>query len=208
MLASPNFSPENAKTQIGHIHSAADRLTQMVESLITDAMADALNITIRREPIDLASLIKDIAEANQPLADKKEQRIEVTAPTGQPIACDGDRIREAIDNLISNAIKYSPIGGQIELRLDQRADAARISVKDEGPGMSAKDIARLYGRFQRLSAKPTGGESSVGLGLSIVKRIVDLHGGAIGAESAGPGLGTTFTLTLPAKDEAAEQRAM
>jgi signal transduction histidine kinase len=173
----------------------------MVESLITDAMADALNITIRREPVDLAILVKDVAEANQPLAAKKQQLIQVSAPFGKPIACDGDRIREAIDNLLSNAIKYSPIGGRIELSLDLQAAGAHIRIKDEGPGMSAKDISRLYGRFQRLSAKPTGGESSIGLGLSIVKRIIDLHGGAIGAESAGPGLGTTFTLTLPAAKE-------
>lgn len=205
MLADPAHTIENAQAQINHIHAAADRLTDMVESLITDAMADALNITIRREPVDLAVLVKDVAEANQPLAAKKQQLIQVSAPLGTPIACDGDRIREAIDNLISNAIKYSPIGGRIELSLDLQADCAHIRVKDEGPGMSAKDISRLYGRFQRLSAKPTGGESSIGLGLSIVKRIIDLHGGAIGAESPGPGRGTTFTLTLPAaKEDSAE----
>lgn len=198
MIGNAKFSPDNARAQIQHIHSAADRLTQMVESLITDAMTDALDITIKREPVDLAVLVKDVAEANQPLAAKKEQSIEVSAPSGQPIACDGDRIREAVDNLISNAIKYSPIGARIELSLDQRGDGAHIRVKDEGPGMTEKDISRLYGRFQRLSAKPTGGETSIGLGLSIVKRIVDLHGGAIDAESKGPGFGTTFTLTLPA----------
>ena len=201
MLADSNHSVANTQAQIKHIHNAADRLTDMVESLITDAMADELNITIRREPVDLATIVKDVAEANQPLAAKKHQLIEVSAPTGKPIECDGDRIREAIDNLISNAIKYSPIGGRIELSLDLQADGAHIRVKDEGPGMSEKDISRLYGRFQRLSAKPTGGESSIGLGLSIVKRIIDLHGGAIGAESAGPGLGTTFTLTLPTARE-------
>ncbi|MEZ5788839.1 MAG: DUF3369 domain-containing protein [Xanthobacteraceae bacterium] len=204
MVGNAGFSADNAKTQIKHIHSAADRLTQMVESLITDAMADALDITIRREQVDLATLLKDVAEANQPLAAKKEQSIEVSAAVGQPIACDGDRIREAVDNLISNAIKYSPIGARIELSLDQRATGAHIRVKDEGPGMSEKDISRLYGRFQRLSAKPTGGESSIGLGLSIVKRIVDLHGGAIDAESEGPGHGTTFTLTLPVAQPDAE----
>jgi signal transduction histidine kinase len=73
-----------------------------------------------------------------------------------------------------------------------------IQVRDEGAGLSPEDLSRLYGRFQRLSAKPTAGESSTGLGLSIVKRIVDLHGGSIDAESGGPGHGTTFILTLPA----------
>jgi signal transduction histidine kinase len=72
-----------------------------------------------------------------------------------------------------------------------------IAVADEGAGLTEEDISRLFGRFQRLSARPTGGESSTGLGLSIVKRIVELHGGRVGAHSAGPGRGTTFTIRLP-----------
>jgi signal transduction histidine kinase len=72
-----------------------------------------------------------------------------------------------------------------------------ITVTDEGAGLSAEDMSRLFGRFQRLSAKPTGGESSTGLGLSIVKRIVELHGGTVSAQSPGPGRGSTFTIRLP-----------
>ena len=78
------------------------------------------------------------------------------------------------------------------------ADSTIIRVSDEGAGLSPEDLGRLFGRFQRLSAKPTGGESSTGLGLSIVKRIVDLHGGQITADSHGPGQGSTFTIVLPA----------
>ena len=83
-----------------------------------------------------------------------------------------------------------------------------ISVKDEGAGLSQEDLGRLFGRFQRLSAKPTAGESSTGLGLSIVKRIVELHGGTVAAESPGPGRGSTFTMRLPmaAADADAAQR--
>ena len=77
---------------------------------------------------------------------------------------------------------------------------AIIRVKDEGPGLSAEDMSRLFGRFQRLSAKPTAGESSTGLGLSIVKRIIDMHGGEVTAESAGPNKGSTFTIVLPATE--------
>ena len=73
-----------------------------------------------------------------------------------------------------------------------------VAVRDEGPGLSPEDVARLFGRFQRLSAKPTAGESSTGLGLSIAKRIVELHGGFIQTESGGPGRGATFTILLPA----------
>jgi signal transduction histidine kinase len=75
-----------------------------------------------------------------------------------------------------------------------------IRVADEGAGLSPEDIGRLFGRFQRLSAKPTAGESSTGLGLSIVKRIIDMHGGQVNANSRGPGQGSTFTVILPATE--------
>jgi len=111
--------------------------------------------------------------------------------------CDIDRIREAIDNLVSNAIKYSPVGGRIAVVVTEDEDNAMIRVSDEGAGLSPEDLGRLFGRFQRLSAKPTAGESSTGLGLSIVKRIIDMHGGEVTAESPGPGQGSIFTVTLP-----------
>jgi signal transduction histidine kinase len=111
--------------------------------------------------------------------------------------CDADRMREAIDNLVSNAIKYSPVGGKIAVAVSHEKNSTIIRIADEGAGLSPEDIGRLFGRFQRLSAKPTGGESSTGLGLSIVKRIVDMHGGHVTAESNGPGRGSTFTLILP-----------
>jgi signal transduction histidine kinase len=103
-----------------------------------------------------------------------------------------------VDNLVSNAVKYGPVGSAITVEVKARGDRNAIAVHDEGPGLSPEDVARLFGRFQRLSAKPTAGESSTGLGLSIAKRIVELHGGSIGTESGGPGQGATFTILLPA----------
>ena len=170
---------------------------QMVDDLVADAMADALDITIRREPVDIAVLVQEVAEANRPLATRKAQTITVVAPPNHAAMCDSDRIREAIDNLVSNAVKYSPIGGTIDLLVAQEDGGIVVQVKDEGAGLSPEDISRLFGRFQRLSAKPTAGETSTGLGLSIVKRIVDLHGGRVMVESAGPGQGATFKMTLP-----------
>ena len=115
--------------------------------------------------------------------------------------CDGGKtLREAIDNLVSNAIKYSPIGGKIAVAVTHEGSDTVIRIADEGAGLSPEDLGRLFGRFQRLSAKPTAGESSTGLGLSIVKRIIDMHGGHVTAESTGPGQGSTFTVTLPATE--------
>src|SRR5947207_687334 len=188
---------DNANMQIAYIRDAANRLTEMVDDLVADAMADALDITIRREPVDISTLVQEVAEANRPLAARKEQTITVAAPPHHAAMCDADRIREAIDNLVSNAVKYSPIGGAIDLLVGQENGGILVQVKDQGAGLSPEDISRLFGRFQRLSAKPTAGETSTGLGLSIVKRIVDLHGGRIAVESAGNGKGATFNMHLP-----------
>jgi signal transduction histidine kinase len=175
----------------------------MVDSLLAEAMADALNISIRREPIGVPALVREIVEASRPLSEKKQQRIEVDAPESLTVSGDPDRLREAIDNLVSNAIKYSPIGGEIAISVKRHDGDVLIRVSDNGPGLSPEDMSRLFGRFQRLSAKPTAGESSTGLGLSIVKRIVELHGGQVEAESRGAGSGTTFTVALPLQTERA-----
>ncbi|HEY7664757.1 MAG TPA: DUF3369 domain-containing protein [Xanthobacteraceae bacterium] len=197
MIASAGALDENVNLQVTYIRDAANRLTQMVDDLVSDAMADALDITIRREPVDIAVLVEEVAEANRALANRKKQVIAVVAPPDHVATCDSDRIREAIDNLVSNAVKYSPVTGTIDLLVGREGGHIVVEVRDQGPGLSPEDISRLFGRFQRLSAKPTAGETSTGLGLSIVKRIVDLHGGQIRVESAGPGKGATFKMTLP-----------
>jgi signal transduction histidine kinase/CheY-like chemotaxis protein len=197
MIAGAGALDDSVQAQIAQIRDAANRLTEMVDDLVADAMADALDITIRREPVDISVLVQEVTEANRPLAARKEQIITVSAPPNHTALCDSDRIREAIDNLVSNAIKYSPIGGVIDIMVTQEAGNIVIQVKDQGAGLSPEDISRLFGRFQRLSAKPTAGESSTGLGLSIVKRIVDLHGGRITVASAGQAKGATFNMQLP-----------
>ena len=197
MIAGAGALDENVKVQIAYIRDAANRLTEMVDDLVADAMADALDITVRREPVDITVLVQEVAEANRPLAARKQQTITVAAPANHIVMCDADRVREAIDNLVSNAVKYSPLGGAIDLLVGEEDGGILVQVSDQGAGLSPEDISRLFGRFQRLSAKPTAGESSTGLGLSIVKRIVDLHGGRIAVESASPGQGATFKMTLP-----------
>jgi signal transduction histidine kinase/DNA-binding NarL/FixJ family response regulator len=188
---------DKIKEQIGHIRGSAMQLTGMVNDLIADAMMGALDISIRPEPVDLAAMLAEVVTSNRALAERKRQSIQLAAPPFRWATCDPDRLREAVDNLVSNAIKYSPAGAKIELSLSGDDSITAISVKDYGPGLSEEDISRLFGRFQRLSAKPTGGESSTGLGLSIAKRIAELHGGSIEAESPGLGQGSTFTIRIP-----------
>ena len=110
---------------------------------------------------------------------------------------DEDRIVEALDNLVFNAIKYSHPGQKITVSARQLPDTIEIEVRDEGQGLTGEDCARAFRQFQRLSAKPTAGESATGLGLAIVKAIAEAHGGTVNVSSAGKGQGATFTLSLP-----------
>ncbi|MGE3727559.1 MAG: sensor histidine kinase, partial [Candidatus Sericytochromatia bacterium] len=109
---------------------------------------------------------------------------------------DFSRLKPVLDTLISNAIKYAPPATLIELSVSQMGQRARVLVKDQGPGFSAEDKEHVYGYFQRLSAQPTAGESSTGVGLAIVKQIVDLHQGHIQIDSE-PGQGAIFVVDLP-----------
>lgn len=197
IISAPNPALDLACVQIEHIRTSAKRLTGMVDSLMADALNDALDITIRREPVDAGALVREVVAANRPSAERKSQIVSVAAPEDLVLSGDQDRLREAIDNLVSNAIKYTPSGGSIGVQVNAVPDGIEISVRDDGAGLMPEDMARLFGRFQRLSAKPTAGESSTGLGLSIVKKIAELHGGRISARSDGPGRGSTFTLVLP-----------
>jgi len=105
------------------------------------------------------------------------------------------RLVQIFDNIMSNAIKFSPQGSNIYVTLNQNGKMSKVSVRDEGPGMSEEDQSRMFGNFQRLSAQPTGGEKSTGLGLAIVKKIIDAHKGTIEVDSK-LGSGSTFSFLL------------
>src|SRR6202048_1177745 len=135
---------ENVTAQVEHIRdatpAAAGRLPSMVDHLISEAMADAFDISIRREPVDVAGLVSEVADANQPLATNKQQTITVSALPNFVTMCDADRMREAIDNLVSHAIQYSPIGGKISVVVSHEQNKTVIRIADEGAGLSPEDL--------------------------------------------------------------------
>jgi signal transduction histidine kinase len=136
---------------------------------------------------------------NHTAAARKNIRIAEDLRDTGPIDADEDRVIEALDNLLSNALKYSHPGSLVTVtaRADAAAGMAEVRVADHGLGMNADDLARAFQRYQTLSAQPTGGESATGLGLAIVKAIADAHGGSVAAASDGKDQGSTFTLRLP-----------
>ena len=181
------------------VQRAQDRLAGRIETALAEMAEDATDLAVTLRPIELGGVVTEVVAGCRPLADRKEQTLALAIEPGIVIEADRFRLAEAIENLVTNAIKYSPLGSPIGIAVERVPDAAaaRIAVRDAGPGLTDADKARLFRRFERLSAQPTGSESSTGLGLAIAKRIVELHAGSIAAESDGPGRGATFVITLP-----------
>jgi signal transduction histidine kinase len=178
------------------IHSLSQDMLNLVNDLLDVSVIESGKLELKRQPGSLKVLIEERIHINSILAKNKQMKLHESLATVPEVSFDYSRIAQVVDNLISNAIKYSPSGSNIFVSLNQQGMKAQISVRDEGPGIEPEEQKRLFGEFQRLSTKPTGGEKSTGLGLSIVKKIVEAHNGTTAVESQ-PGAGSTFTFILP-----------
>lgn len=179
----------------------------LVKNLLNSSAIENGQMRLRLTTLDASQVVASVVAQNQPIAKRKQQTIELHLQPDCFVHADPALLYEVVDNLLSNAIKYSPVGKTIWVSVTKRDPAAHaastprcilITVRDEGQGLTEDDKARLFGKFQRLSAVPTCGESSTGLGLSIVKQVVELHGGKVWAESEGRYKGATFFVQLSA----------
>ncbi|MDP2965868.1 MAG: ATP-binding protein, partial [Pelolinea sp.] len=178
---------------IGRIHSSALRMLEMVNTLLDVSVIESGHLELHLSKGAVKPLLEEHIQISRLLADKKNITIHSSLHDTPDISFDKDRISQVFDNIISNAIKYSPQGSSIYVSLDSTNGYVRVSVRDEGPGISREEQGKLFHEFQRLSSKPTGGEKSTGLGLAIVKKIIDYHKGKIEVESQ-PGKGSTFII--------------
>jgi ligand-binding sensor domain-containing protein/signal transduction histidine kinase len=181
----------------GQSARAAQRMLDIVNRLLQSDALERAGLPVVTHAVDVGRLALAVASALEFQAEAKKQRIHVSAPAPSSVEGDEEWLSQVLENLLGNAIKYSPPRRSIWLSVERTPAAVRLEVRDEGPGLTAEDKGKLFGRFQRLSAQPTGGESATGLGLFIVKQLVDLHRGRIWAESDGPGRGTRFLVELP-----------
>jgi signal transduction histidine kinase len=181
------------------IERGAGRMLNIINDLLKSMRYELVTIELHKQPYDVAEVIKTVVQNNLSQMEQKEQRLNLDLAPNCIADIDVSRMQEVFDNLVSNAVKYSPKGATINIsvQLNEEADSVVAAIQDEGQGLSEDDKAKLFGRFQRLSAQPTGGESSTGLGLSIVKQIVELHSGKVWAESDGISKGATFFVELP-----------
>lgn len=182
-----------------NIHHSADGMLELIKNVLDSASLELGKINVRIEPFSLSFLLLGVYETFSFPATQKGQTIIIEVEENIVLEGDSERLRQVFNNLLSNAVKYSPTGKKIWFRaFAVEGNNVRVEVLDEGPGLTDEDKSKLFGFFQRLSAQPTGGESTNGVGLAIVKKIVELHHGKIWVESE-YGYGAKFIVELPVK---------
>jgi signal transduction histidine kinase len=178
------------------IASAALRMRDLVTNLLDANAIEQGKFTSNVERCNLRALVEQSVDHNQPSATRKNIAIRVGTSDGLWAKADRAATLQILDNLISNAVKYSPPNTTVHVHTLPETDSILVSVRDEGPGISESDQKKMFQKFTRLTARPTGGESSTGLGLSIVKRLAEAMSGSIQCQSV-IGFGSTFLLRLP-----------
>lgn len=191
-----NDFPDKRAALLGKIGKTTDHMLDLVNDLLSVSVIESGLLELNKKPASMAEVIDKCIQMAEHLARKKEMRIQTDFQDVPPFPFDAHRISQVVDNLFSNAIKFSPPGATITIALRRYGDGVRVCVADEGPGFGEAEQARLFGPFQRLKIKPTGGEESTGLGLAIVKKIIDMHGGRMEVDSTA-GEGATFCFVLP-----------
>ena len=196
---------EKRKDLYGRMGRACDRMLGLINDLLDVSAIETGSLKLEMLPLDLGALLRESVETNGMIADAKKISLVAELPPALPeVIADRNRISQVLDNLFSNAIKFSMPGTAIVVSAAARGEEVVIAVKDQGPGIPADDIPKLFQPFGRASVKPTGGEKSTGLGLAIVKRIVELHGGRVWVESE-VGKGSTFMFSLPVRKGPAQE---
>lgn len=185
------------QTMIHSVHGSADRMVRLIHDLLDSAAIELGKMSIEPEPFDWGLQVVRVADSYREAIVHKRQALDIHGVEPCVVMGDEERLWQVADNLLSNAMKYSSLGGRIIVCCKRETNSVRLSVQDFGPGLTDDDKAKLFGHFQRLSAQPTAGETSSGIGLSIVKKIVELHKGKIWVESE-VGKGATFIVELPA----------
>ncbi len=199
MLASMQLSPDRAKHAIMIIERNATALAALIEDLLDVSRIVAGTLHLAPQPVDLLAVTQAALEAVQPLALAKQVEIRFLRERAVigPITGDPARLQQVLWNLLANAIKFTPEGGRVDLFIHPSKDHVEIGVTDTGQGISPEFLPHVFERFRQAQSPPTRRHGGLGVGLAIVRQLVELHGGTVRAASEGPGRGATFVVSLP-----------
>lgn len=200
------------REQHARVHAMMERqlahLVRLIDELLQVSRIATGKLVLQRERLDLGDVVAQAVEACQPLLDAAGHQLTLQRPL-VPVHVDGDatRLAQALGNLLNNAIKYTPQGGRIELTVARRDGEAVVTVSDNGLGIPPDMLERVFDLFTQVNRTLERSQGGLGIGLSLVRSLVALHGGRVSAASGGIGQGSTFTLTLPLARDAAASSA-
>jgi two-component system phosphate regulon sensor histidine kinase PhoR len=193
----PSMPPETLRDFLAKVLAQAMRLSEIVSDLLTLARAESRSSAAVLESIDVCDTVRTSLAANAPGAAARQIAIDtVIAPRPVQIRAEAELLRQVVDNLLTNAIRYTPIGGQVTVRVYANGPSAVLEVEDTGIGIPAEMQARIFERFFRIDRARSRELGGTGLGLAIVRHVVEAHGGTIAVESE-PGRGALFRVALP-----------
>ena len=174
------------------------QLVRLIDDLLEVSRISTGKLTVLRERLDLRRVLESALESCAPVVASRGHRLDVTMPD-QAVTVHGDlaRLAQALGNLVNNAAKYTPDGGRITVALGRAGEAAVLTVTDNGIGLSADMLERVFDMFAQVKQSLERSQGGLGIGLALVRSLVSLHGGSVSAQSPGPGEGSTFTITLP-----------
>ena len=198
ILKAGRLDDESSLHAIEVIERNAWAQKQIIEDILDVSRVITGKLQLHLGPVDLISVVNAALDAVRPALEAKEIKIETHFPEGlKIIAGDADRLQQVIWNLLSNASKFTPVSGVISVRISQDETCAQIEVRDTGPGIAAEFLPHVFERFRQADGSTTRTHGGLGLGLAIVRHLVELHGGLIAAENAHPETGAVFTVRLP-----------
>jgi PAS domain S-box-containing protein len=175
-----------------------DHLAHLVDDLLDVARISEGKIVLRHEEVDMKGVIAQALETAGPLIAAREHSLEVVEPSQQVwVMGDPVRLAQSMGNLLHNAAKFTPKGGHIRVTVELDGEHVRISVRDDGIGIAEDNLVRIFGMFAQAAVPPDRAPEGLGIGLSLVSRLLEMHGGRLSATSPGIGLGSTFTVELP-----------
>ena len=189
-------TPAEYEEAIGSMLEEIDRMSRLVDTLLRLSHGDAGTIRLTREPVDLGQIARDVTASLNILAEERNQTVSVESADGVRIPADRLVLREALTNVLDNAIKYGPVASTIDIRVGRTSEHAVIAIADRGPGVPREHRERIFDRFVRLDPSRTRNGGGAGLGLAIARWAVELHGGRITVDERAGG-GAEFRILLP-----------
>jgi signal transduction histidine kinase len=208
LLRSGTLDPARAARALETIERNAQTQTRLIDDLLDVSAIISGKMRLEIRPIQLVPVIEAALDAVRPAAEARSVRLRrALDPDVGPVQGDPDRLQQVVWNLISNGVKFTPEGGMVRVALEQRGDRACILVSDTGRGIEEDFLPHVFEPFRQADGSITRAQGGLGLGLAIVHRLVELHGGSVHAESAGFGQGATFRVEIPIQPDLPERRS-